>query len=41
MKQVKVCLGRFQPFTLGHLKMATYRNLQGPDVEQRFTTSIQ
>ena len=35
MKQVKVCLGRFQPFTLGHLKMATYRNLQGPDVEQK------
>ena len=30
MKQVRVCLGRFQPFTLGHLKMATYKNLKGP-----------
>lgn len=30
-KQVKVCLGRFQPFTLGHLKMATYNELKGPD----------
>lgn len=30
MKQVKVCLGRFQPMTLGHLKMATYTNLKGP-----------
>ena len=30
MKQVRVCLGRFQPFTLGHLKMATYKDLKGP-----------
>ena len=35
MKQVKVCLGRFQPFTLGHLKMATYKDLKGPDKEQQ------
>ena len=35
MKQVKVCLGRFQPFTLGHLKMATYKDLKGPDKEQK------
>lgn len=34
MKQVKVCLGRFQPFTLGHLKMATYKKLKGPDIQQ-------
>lgn len=35
MKQVKVCLGRFQPFTLGHLKMAIYKDLKGPDAEQK------
>lgn len=35
MKQVKVCLGRFAPFTLGHLKMATYKDLKGPDSEQK------
>lgn len=35
MKQVKVCLGRFQPFTLGHLKMATYKDLKGPDSTQK------
>lgn len=35
MNQVKVCLGRFQPFTLGHLKMATYKDLKGPDKEQQ------
>ena len=34
MKQVKVCLGRFMPFTLGHLKLATYADLKGPDSEQ-------
>lgn len=34
LKQVKVILGRFQPFTLGHLKIATYTDLQGPDKEQ-------
>ena len=32
---VKICLGRFQPFTLGHLKMAIYKNLKGPDKEQK------
>ena len=32
---VKICLGRFQPFTLGHLKMAIYKNLKGPDKEQQ------
>ena len=37
IKQVKVCLGRFQPFTLGHLKMATYKDLKGPDKEQQDT----
>lgn len=31
MKQVKICLGRFQPFTLGHLKMATHKKLNGPE----------
>ena len=35
MKQVKICLGRFQPFTLGHLKMVTYKDLKGPDKEQQ------
>lgn len=35
IKQIKVCLGRFQPFTLGHLKMATYKDLKGPDKEQQ------
>ena len=35
IKIVRVCLGRFQPFTLGHLKMATYKNLKGPDREQK------
>lgn len=30
MREVKICLGRFQPFTLGHLKMATYKDLKGP-----------
>ena len=35
MKQVKVVLGRFQPMTLGHLKIATYKNLNGPDAEQK------
>mgnify|MGYP007056207625 CR=1 FL=1 len=34
MQQVKVILGRFQPFTLGHLKIATISNLNGPDKEQ-------
>lgn len=34
MKKVRICLGRFQPFTLGHLKMATYKDLKGPDSEQ-------
>ena len=37
IKQVKVCLGRFQPFTLGHLKMATYKDLKSPDKEQQDT----
>lgn len=36
MKQVKVCLGRFQPFTLGHLKMATFKDLKGPQDIQGF-----
>lgn len=35
LQEVKVCLGRFQPFHLGHLKMATYKNLKGPDKEQQ------
>lgn len=35
IKIVRVCLGRFQPFTLGHLKMATYKDLKGPDKEQK------
>lgn len=35
MKIVRVCLGRFQPFHLGHLKMATYINLKGPDEDQK------
>ena len=35
LKEVKICLGRFQPFTLGHLKMATYKDLKGPDKEQQ------
>lgn len=34
LQQVKVCVGRFQPFTKGHLKMATFSDLQGPDKEQ-------
>lgn len=34
-KQVKICLGRFMPFHLGHLKMATYKDLKGPDSEQK------
>lgn len=34
LKEVKVCLGRFQPFTLGHLKLATYSDLNGPDKDQ-------
>lgn len=34
IKQVKVILGRFQPFTLGHFKIATYTDLKGPDKEQ-------
>lgn len=34
LKQVRICLGRFQPFTLGHLKMALYKELNGPDKEQ-------
>ena len=35
LQEVKVCLGRFQPFTLGHLKMATYKDLKGPDKDQQ------
>ena len=35
LQEVKICLGRFQPFTLGHLKMATYKILKGPDKEQQ------
>lgn len=35
LKEVKVCLGRFQPFHLGHLKMTTYKDLKGPDKEQQ------
>ena len=35
LQEIKVCLGRFQPFTLGHLKMATYKDLKGPDKEQQ------
>ena len=35
LKEVRICLGRFQPFTLGHLKMATYKDLKGPDSEQK------
>ena len=35
LQEVKVCLGRFQPFTLGHIKMATYKDLKGPDKEQQ------
>lgn len=34
IRQCKVVLGRFQPFTLGHLKIATYTDLKGPDKEQ-------
>lgn len=34
LQQVKVCVGRFQPFTKGHLKMATFSDLKGPDKEQ-------
>ena len=34
LKQVRICLGRFQPFHLGHLKMALYKDLNGPDEEQ-------
>ena len=34
LQQVKVCVGRFQPFTKGHLKMATFSDLQGPNKEQ-------
>lgn len=36
MKQVRVCLGRFQPMTLGHLKMATFKDLKGPKDIQGF-----
>lgn len=39
MKQVRVCLGRFQPFTLGHLKMATYK-CKGPETIQGFKGPI-
>ena len=35
IKQVKICLGRFMPFHLGHLKMVTYKDLKGPDKEQQ------
>jgi hypothetical protein len=35
MEQVKVVLGRFQPMTLGHLKIATYKDLKGPDADQK------
>lgn len=35
LQEVRVCLGRFQPFTLGHLKMAIYKDLKGPDKEQQ------
>ena len=35
MEQVKVILGRFQPMTLGHLKITTYKDFKGPDAEQR------
>ena len=35
LQEIKVCLGRFQPFTLGHLKMATYKDLKGPDKDQQ------
>lgn len=31
MKQVRVVLGRFQPFTLGHLKLATYDKCEHKD----------
>lgn len=39
MKQVRVCLGRFQPFTAGHLKMATYK-CKGPKTLQGFKGDI-
>lgn len=35
MKQVKIILGRFQPFHLGHLTIATLSKLNGPDAEQK------
>ena len=35
LQKVKVILGRFQPFTLGHLKLATYNKLNGPDKDQQ------
>ena len=35
LKEVRICLGRFMPFHLGHLKMATYKDLKGPDKEQQ------
>lgn len=34
MKDVKVFLGRFQPFTAGHLSCAIYKDLKGPDKDQ-------
>ena len=34
LKKVKIILGRFMPFHLGHLKIATYTDLNGPDREQ-------
>lgn len=37
MEQVKVVLGRFQPMTLGHLKIITYKDFKGPDAEQKRT----
>lgn len=35
LKEVKICLGRFMPFHLGHLKIATYKDLKGPDKDQQ------
>ena len=35
LKEVRICLGRFMPFHLGHLKMATYKDLKGPDKDQQ------
>lgn len=34
MKEVKVFLGRFQPFTNGHFKCCMLKKLNGPDKEQ-------